>query len=203
MTEANDAICRQTSKGRDGRPVDVAGIKPQRSTADEHDARDNAKAAGVKSERIRRHNDNECFACGTQEDKQWDCPQSQRSRVGKGVHGQSHGQPPHNSSSPQTVPVSIPGARQRGWPLCLPSRELVLTRPFQTLWSRKSNLMCLNHLRRMTTTTCTFACRGKRRHSSGLWAHRDSAARLRFVVSPGLKNTFRDTQTQLQCIILL
>ena len=32
------------------------------------------------------------LACGKQGHKQWDCPQSQQGKAGKGVHGQSHGQ---------------------------------------------------------------------------------------------------------------
>ena len=72
----------------------VAGTKPQGSTADGHDSRESAKAAGMKAKQNRRYDNNECFVCGKQEHKQWDCPQSQQGKAGKGVHGQSHGQTP-------------------------------------------------------------------------------------------------------------
>ena len=88
---ANDAERRQTALRRDSRSVAAAGTKPRGSAADEHDSSENGKAAGVKAERNRRYN-TECFVCGKQGHKQWDCPQSQQSKVGKGVHGQSHGQ---------------------------------------------------------------------------------------------------------------
>ena len=65
----------------------------------------------------------------------------------------------YSSSSPQTVPLSIRGARQPGWALHLPPLELVRTRPPQRRWFRRPNLLRLNHPGRMTTTTCTFTCR--------------------------------------------
>ena len=89
--EANDAEHRQTAKRRDARSMAAAGTKPQGSAADEHDSRENAKAAGVK-ERNRRYDNNECCVCGEQGHKQWGCPQSQQGKAGKGAHGQSHGQ---------------------------------------------------------------------------------------------------------------
>ena len=48
----------------------------------------------MKAERNRRYENNECFVCDKQDHRQWDCSQSQLSKAGKGVHGQSHGQPP-------------------------------------------------------------------------------------------------------------
>ena len=69
--------------------------------------------------------------------------------------------PLYSSSSPQAVPLSISGARQLGWPLRLPPLELVRTRPPQRRWLRRLNLLRLNHLCVMTTTTCTFAGRRK------------------------------------------
>ena len=94
VNEANDAECRQTAKRRDAMSVAAAGTKSQGSTADAHDSREGAKAAGVKAERNRRYDNNECFVCGKQGHKQRDCPQSQQGTAGKGVHGQSHGQTP-------------------------------------------------------------------------------------------------------------
>ena len=94
VIEANDAERRQTAKRRDSRSMAAAGTKPQGRAVDVHDSRDNAKAAGVKAERGRRYDNNECFVCGKQGHKQWDCLQSQQDKVGKGVHDQSHGQTP-------------------------------------------------------------------------------------------------------------
>ena len=89
--EANDAARRQTAKHRDARSVAAAGTKLQGNAAGKHDASQRAKTAGVKAERNRRYDNNECFVCGKQGNKQWDCPQSQRGKTGKGVHGQSQG----------------------------------------------------------------------------------------------------------------
>ena len=75
------------------------GTKPQGSAADEHNSRENAKAAGVKAERNRRYGNNECFGCGKQGYKQWHCPQSQQGKAGKGVRGQSHGTDPHTAAA--------------------------------------------------------------------------------------------------------
>ena len=61
------AVRRQTAKWCDATLVAVAGTKPQVSTADGHDSHESAKAAGVKSERKRRHDNSECFVCGEQE----------------------------------------------------------------------------------------------------------------------------------------
>ena len=94
VIEAKDAERRQTAKRRDSGSMAAAGTKPQGRAADENDSRENAKAAGVKAERNRRYDNHECFVCGKQGHKQWDCPRSQQGRAGKGVHGQSHGQTP-------------------------------------------------------------------------------------------------------------
>ena len=94
VIEANDAERRQTAKRRDSRSMAAAGTKPQGRAVDEHDSRGNAKAASVKAEWSRRYDNNECFVCGKQGQKQWDCPQSQQGKAGKGVHDQSHGQTP-------------------------------------------------------------------------------------------------------------
>ena len=61
----------------------------------------------------------------------------------------------------EAAPLSIPGARQLGWPLRLPPIELVRTRPPQKLWLRRPNLLRLNLLSGITTITWAFACRGK------------------------------------------
>ena len=65
------------------------------------DGSQSAKTAGVKAERNRRYDNNECFVCGKQGHKQWDCPQSQQGKAGKGVHGQNHGQDPKQQQQQQ------------------------------------------------------------------------------------------------------
>ena len=94
VIEANDAERRQTAKRRDSRSLAAAGTKPQGRDVDEHDSRENAKAAGVKAERSRRYDNNECFVCGKHGHEQWDCPQSLQGKAGNGVHDQSQGQTP-------------------------------------------------------------------------------------------------------------
>ena len=101
MIEANDAARRQTAKWRDARSVAAAEIKLQGNAADKHDASQSAKTAGVKEERNRRYDNNECFVCGKQGHKRWDCPRSQQGKAGKGVHGQSHGQDPKQQQHQQ------------------------------------------------------------------------------------------------------
>ena len=64
--EANDAARRQTATRRDARSVAVAGTKLQGDAADKHDGSQSAKTAGVKAERNRRYENNECFVCGKQ-----------------------------------------------------------------------------------------------------------------------------------------
>ena len=92
VIEANDAVRRQTAKRRDARLVAAEGTKPQESTADWHDSRASAKAAGVNAERNRWYDNKGCFVCGNQGHKQWNCPQSQQGKAGKGVHDQSQWQ---------------------------------------------------------------------------------------------------------------
>ena len=66
MAEANDAARLQTAKRHDARSVAAAGTKVQGSAAGEHDVSLSAKTAGVKAERNRRYDNNECFVCGKQ-----------------------------------------------------------------------------------------------------------------------------------------
>ena len=87
VIEANNAERRQTAKRRDARSMAAAGTKPQGSAVDEHDSRENAKAAGVKAERNRRYDNNECFVRGKQGHQQWE------GKAGKGIHSQSHRHP--------------------------------------------------------------------------------------------------------------
>ena len=94
MIETNDAARRQTATRRDARSVAAAGTKVQDNVADKPDGRQSVKNAGVKAERNRRYENNQCFVSGKQGHNQWDCPQSQQDMAGKGVHGQGHGQDP-------------------------------------------------------------------------------------------------------------
>ena len=80
VIEANGDASRQTAKRRDARSVAAAEAKLQGNAADKHDASQGAKTARVKAERNRRYGNNECFVCGKQGYKQWDCPQSQHGK---------------------------------------------------------------------------------------------------------------------------
>ena len=101
VIEANDAARRQRATQRDAGSVAAAETKLQGNDADKHDGSQRAKTAGVKAERNRRYENNECFVCGEQGHKQWDCPQSQQGKAKKGVHGQSHGQDPKQQQQQQ------------------------------------------------------------------------------------------------------
>ena len=111
VIEANDDARRQRATRRDARSVDAAGTKLQGNAAGKPDGSQSAKTAGIKAERNRRYENNECFVCGKQGHKQWDYPQGQQSKAGKGVHGQSHGQAPKQQKQQQqstSGPLSIP-----------------------------------------------------------------------------------------------
>ena len=103
MIEANDAARRQTAKWRDARSVAAAEIKLQGNAADKHDASQSAKTTGVKADRNRRYENNEFFICVKQGHQQRDCPHSQQSKAGRGVHGQSHGQTPKQQHQRQSA----------------------------------------------------------------------------------------------------
>ena len=94
VIEANDAARRQTATRRGAISVAGAGTKLQSNATDKPDGSQSTKIAGVKAERNHRYENNECFVCGKQGHKQWDCPQSHLGTAEKGVHGQSHGQDP-------------------------------------------------------------------------------------------------------------
>ena len=107
----NDASRWKTAKRRDARPVVAAETKQHGTTAAKHDARWRAKTAGVKTERNRWYNSNECFRCGKQGHKHPVCPQSQQTKTEKGVHGQSHG----NTCKHQKQEKSTSGLAQHTW----------------------------------------------------------------------------------------
>ena len=170
VIEATDAARRQKGTRREARSVAAAGTKLQGNAADKPDGSQSAKTAGVKAERNRRYENNECFVCGKQGHKQWDCPQNQQGKAGKGVHGQSHDQDPKQQQHHQQLQQS-PGnpaqyTQSKGTGIApasaTPTRlELVGTRPPEKRWLREANLLRLRRLRRRMTITCTFACRGR------------------------------------------
>ena len=122
VVEANDAVRRERAKQRDCRSMAAAGTKPQGRAADEHDSRENAKVAAVKAERSHRYDNNECFVCGKQGHKQWDCPQSQQGKARKGVHGQTHGQTPVQQQQSPSGPAQHAQQDNRDGPCgCHPS----------------------------------------------------------------------------------
>ena len=122
VIEADDAARRQRATQRDARSVAAAATKLQDNDAGKHDGSKRAKTAGVKAERNYRYENCECFVCGKQGHKQWDCPQASRGRRRKAFMARATARPPSssNSSSPQAVPLRIPGAKLPGRPLRLP-----------------------------------------------------------------------------------
>ena len=108
---AKDAARWKTAKRRDARPVVAAETNLHGMAAAKHDARWRAKTAGVKTERNRWYNSNECFRCGKQGHKHPVCPQSQQTKTEKGVHGQSHG----NTCKHQKQEKSTSGLAQHTW----------------------------------------------------------------------------------------
>ena len=70
VIEANDAARRQTATRRDARSMAAAGTKLQGNPAHKPVESQSAKTAGVKAERNRRYENNECFFCSKQGHKQ-------------------------------------------------------------------------------------------------------------------------------------
>ena len=92
--------------------VAAAGTKLEGNAADKHDGSQSATTAGVEAKRNRRY-ENECFVCCKQGHKHWNCSQSQQSKAGKGVHGQSHGQAPKQQQQQQQQSTSGPAQHTR------------------------------------------------------------------------------------------
>ena len=138
----------------------AAGTTPQGRAVDEHDSRENAKAAGVNGVVGTTTTSNSYVA--SRDTSSGTAPEASRVRQGKASMTRPTARPPHCSSSPQTIPLSIPGATQLGWPLRLPPLEPVGTRPPQKQGLRRPNLLRLKRLHGMTRTMCTFTCRGRR-----------------------------------------
>ena len=138
----------------------AAGTKPQGRAVDEHDSRENAKAAGVNGVVGTTTTSNSDVA--SRDTSSGTAPKASRVRQGKASMTRATARPPHCSSSPQTVPISIPGARQLGWSLRLPPLELVGTRPPRKMGLRRPNPLRLKRIHKMTKTTCIFASRERR-----------------------------------------
>ena len=164
MIEGNDAARRQTAKRRDAKSVAAAETKLQGNAANKHDASQSANAAGVKAERNRRYDNNECFVCGKQGHKQWNCPQSQQGKAGKGVHHQSHSHAPKQQQQSTIGPAQHTRSKATGTApaSATPTAGASGYKPPQNRWLREPNLLRLWRLRRKMATTCTFACRGRR-----------------------------------------
>ena len=136
VIDANDAVRRQSATPRDTRLVAVAVTKMQGSAADKHDASQRAETAGVKAERNRQYDNNECFFVASKGTSSGTAPKASRGRRRKAFTARDTARTPSSSNSssssnPQAVPISIPGAKPRGWQLGLsPLRlELVGTSP--------------------------------------------------------------------------
>ena len=77
VIEVNDAARRQKAAQRDARSVDAAE-RTCRALLLTNSTEARVQTAGVKAERNRRYENMECFVCGKQGYKQWDCPQGQQ-----------------------------------------------------------------------------------------------------------------------------
>ena len=105
-----------------------------------------------------------------------------KTKTGKGVHGQSHGQDPTQQQQQQQQQQSTSGPAQhtRSKATGMAPASATLTpgaSGYETAskrWLREPNQLRLRRLRRRMTTTCTFACRG-RRWRQLIRAHRDGA----------------------------
>ena len=167
VIKADDAERRRTAKRPDDKSMAAAGTKPQGNACDEVDSRENM-AAGVKqigivgtttrssSNVASRDTSSETVRnVATRDTSSETAPKVSRVSPGKASMTRATDRPPHSSGSPQTVPLSMPAARQLGWPLHLPPLELVGTRPPQNRWLRIPNPLRLKPIHRMTKTTCT------------------------------------------------
>ena len=78
VLEDKDPACRQTAKRRGAWSVAAGETKPQESAGGENSSRDSAKPTGVKSERNRQYDTNECLGCGMKDHKERDCTHTLR-----------------------------------------------------------------------------------------------------------------------------
>ena len=137
VIEANSAVCRQTAKGRGARSVAAAGTKLQEvlltSTIYARVPRplvsEQSGAVGTTTSVL-------CLA--SKVTSRGTAPKVSRVRRGKTFMAGATARASYSSSSPQAVPLSVPGARPPGWPLRLPLLELVRIRPPQKRWLRET-----------------------------------------------------------------
>ena len=113
--------------------------------------------------RNRRYDNNECSVCGKQRHKQWDCPQNQQGKARKGVHGQSHRQIPIQRQQSTSDPAHHTRSKTTGMAPVSATPRASAYKTASNVVVTETNLPRLNHLRSMTMTTCTFACRGNGR----------------------------------------
>ena len=138
VIETNDAERRQTSKRSDATSMAAAQTKPQRSAADDNVSREDVKVSGVKAERgIVGTTTTSVPYVVSSDTSSGTAPKTSKVRRGKASMARATDKSLYSGSSLQAIPLIIPGARQPGWPLCLPPLELVRTRPPQTWWLRR------------------------------------------------------------------
>ena len=137
--EANDAVRRRTANQRDAKSVAVEGSMPQGSTADGHESRESAKAAGVNAGHNRRYVNMGCFVCGKHGHKQRDCPQSQQGTAGKRVHGKTHGRTPVQQQHSLSCPAQHTRSTTTGMSPATANFRVVRTRPPATPEPSKRN----------------------------------------------------------------
>ena len=157
MIEANDAARRQTANRRDARSVAAAETKLQGNAADNHEANQSPKTAGVKVERNRQY---DALFVASKVTSNGTSPKDSRARREKAFMARvtarslSCSSSSRSSSNPQAVPLSLPGAKPPRRPLRPPRLrlELVGTRPPKNRWLREPNLLRLQRLRRRMAT---------------------------------------------------
>ena len=98
MIEANDTARRQTATWRDARSVAAAGTKLQGNAADKPDGSQSAKIAGLKAERNRRYENNECFVWASKVTSIRTAPKASRARRGKAFMARATARTPSSSS---------------------------------------------------------------------------------------------------------
>ena len=72
----------------------AAGTKPLACATHEHDSSEITKAAGLKAERNRRHDNNKCFSLASKVIGSVTAPKVNRIGRENAFHGQSNGQSP-------------------------------------------------------------------------------------------------------------
>ena len=97
MTEANDAERRETATRRDARSMAAAGTNLQGNAADKPDGSQSAKNAGVKAERNRRYENNECLFVASKVTSNGTVPKASRAKRGKAFVARATARTPGSS----------------------------------------------------------------------------------------------------------